>query len=145
MTTVYLAGQPSRYDDNWKEAFNGLAGFRFIDPEVDSDQSSPETFFPDDVRHIRACDYLIANPSDKPSEATWAEIGIFYALNTKEPGEFCAKLIIVWKEVRTPRWSKPFIDKMGYVVSSVQEARERLLSMYLLTRLSKNHPPKVDK
>ena len=49
MTKVYLAGQPSEYD-KWKESFREIKGFEFYDPEIDSDQSSSETFFPQDLK-----------------------------------------------------------------------------------------------
>ncbi len=121
MKQVYLAGQSNEHAENSKEKFKSLGGFKFIDPEVDSDQSSPRTFFPDDLRHIDNSDILVANSGIAPSEAMWTEVGYFYARKTK-PGEICNNLIIIWKDERNPKWSKPFIDMMGHVVLSVDEA-----------------------
>ncbi len=123
---VYLAGQPNEYENDWKELFKKLDGFDFYDWEFDSDQTSPDTFFPDDLNGIKNADILVANPGTKPTEATWIEVGYFYGLNTKSPGDFCDKLIIVWGKDRNPRWSIEFVKKTGYVVNSVQEALEKL-------------------
>jgi hypothetical protein len=72
---------------------------------------------------------MIANPGIAPSEATWMEIGYFYSLNTKCPGDFCNQLIIIWKEKRQPKWSLGFVAKAGIVVSSVEEAILELKKM----------------
>lgn len=108
---VYLAGQPNEYENSWKELFKELDGFDFHDWEFDSDQTSPDTFFPDDLRGIKSADFMVANPGIAPSEATWIEIGYFYALNTKKPGDLCRKPIIIWKDERNPKWSIEFVKK----------------------------------
>jgi len=122
MQKVYLAGQPNQYENNWKEDFKRLDGFDFYDYEFDSNQSSPDTFFPDDLKAIFSADILVAHPGLAPSEATWVEIGIFYKNNVKQAGDFCDKLIIIWKKDRLPRWSIEFVNKTGVVVESVEEA-----------------------
>jgi hypothetical protein len=124
MTKVYLAGQPSEYD-KWKEKFKGIRSFDFYDPEIDSDQSSSETFFPQDLKAVSEADVLIANPGLAPSEGTWIEVGYFLALNTKTPGEKCNRLIIIWNKERV-NWSIEFVKKAGILVSTVEEAIERL-------------------
>ena len=121
---VYLAGQPSEYD-TWKNSFKDIKGFEFYDPEIDSDQSSSETFFPQDLKAVSEADILIANPGLAPSEGTWIEIGYFLALNTKTPGEKCKRLIIIWNKERV-NWSIEFVKKAGVIVSTVQEAIDTL-------------------
>ena len=101
-------------------------GFQFYDWELDSNQTSPDTYFPDDLKGIQASKYMIANPGLAPSEATWIEIGYFLRNNTKEPGDFCNTLIIIWREDRLPKWSIDFVNKSGFVVSTVAEAIEKL-------------------
>lgn len=123
---VYLAGQANEYENNWKEEFKKLKDFAFHDWEFDSDQTSPDTFFPDDLNGIKNADFMVANPGIAPSEGTWIEIGYFYALNTKKPGDFCKKLIIVWNKERKPIWSIEFVKKTGYVVSNIPEAIKKL-------------------
>lgn len=123
---VYLAGQPNEYENDWKELFKKLNDLNFHDWEFDSDQTSPDTFFPDDMNGIKNADIMVANPGISPSEATWIEIGYFYALNTKKPGVFCDKLIIIWKEDRNPKWSIDFVKKTGFIVNSAEEAIEKL-------------------
>ena len=123
---VYLAGQSNEYDHNWRKKFNDLKDFDFYDPNIDSDQSSPETFFPQDLTAIKNSKFMVANPSDKPSEGTWIEIGYFHAQNTKKPGEFCKNLIIIWKKSRKPTWAIEFVKKTGHVVGSVNEAVKQL-------------------
>ena len=125
MKKVYLAGQPNEYENNWKETFKELPGFQFYDWEFHSDQTSPDTFFPDDLKAVNSADILVANPGLVPSEATWIEIGIFYANNVKLPGEFCNNLIIIWKEGRT-NWSIDFVRKTGIIVESIEKAIEEL-------------------
>ena len=49
MKKVYLAGQPNQYDSNWKDEFIKIEEFEFYDPEIDSDQTSSKTFFPQDL------------------------------------------------------------------------------------------------
>jgi len=127
-TKIYLAGQPNEYDNNWKKEFDSVENCDFFDWEIHSDQTSPDTFFPDDLRAVKDSSFLIANPGVSPSEATWIEIGAFYGYNT-EPGKFCNNLIIVWKEERNPKWSIEFVKKAGHVVSTVQEAKEKLLEL----------------
>ena len=122
---VYLAGQPNQYDD-WRTKFKKLEGFDFYDPDIDSDQSFPETFFPQDLAAVKSADILVANPGTKPSEGTWIEIGYFLALNTKSPGETCKNTIIIWPGDREPRWSIEFVKKAGKVVGSVEEAVKEL-------------------
>lgn len=123
---VYLAGQMNEYDNDWKEKFKVMSGFNFHDWEFDSDQTSPDTFFPDDLNGIKWADFMVANPGIAPSEATWAETGYFYSNNVRRPGDFCTKLIIIWKKDRNPKWSIEFIKKMGYVVNSVDLAKKKL-------------------
>jgi hypothetical protein len=124
--TVYLAGQANEYENNWKEELKRLKNFSFYDWEFDSDQTSPNTYFPDDLKAIKNADFMVANPGIASSEGTWIEVGYFYALNTKKPGEFCKKLIIIWKKERKPIWSIDFVKKTGYVVGSVSEAIKKL-------------------
>ena len=121
---VYLAGQPSEYD-TWKNSFKDIKGFEFYDPEIDSDQSSSETFFPQDLKAVSEADILIANPGLAPSEGTWIEIGYFLALNSKTPGEKCKRLIIIWNKERV-NWSIEFVRKAGIIVPTVQEAIDTL-------------------
>lgn len=123
---VYLAGQSNEYEKNWKEKFKKIPGFDFYDWEFDSDQSSPDTYFPEDLTGIKNAKYMVANPGIAPSEGTWIEIGYFYAMNTKKPGDSCNRLIIVWKKDRKPVWSIDFVKKTGYVVSSVPAAIKKL-------------------
>ena len=130
---VYLAGQPNQYD-NWRAEFKALAQFVCYDPDVDSDQSSPETFFPQDLEAIRNADILVANPGLKPSEGTWIEIGYFLALHTVNPGETSKNLIIIWKPEREPRWSIKFVERTGRVVSSVEEAIQESQKLTLIKR-----------
>jgi hypothetical protein len=126
---VYLAGQANEYEDNWKEELKKLDGFEFYDWEFQSDQTSPDTFFPDDLTAVAEADILIANPGIAPSEATWIEIGYFLAKNTSRPGETCKNLIILWKNERQPKWSIEFVKKAGKVVNSVREAIIELLKL----------------
>ena len=121
MKKVYLTGQPNEYENNWKEEFKKISGFEFYDWEFDSDQTSPDTFFPDDLAAVHGADILIANPGIAPSESTWIEVGAFYMKNTK-PGDFCDRIIIIWKEDRNPKWSIEFVKKVGRVVSSIEGA-----------------------
>ena len=125
MKKVYLAGQPDIYD-NWRKSFENLNGFNFYNPDTDSDQSSPDTFFSQDLKAISEADFLVANPGVKPSEGTWIEIGYFLALNTSTPGEQCKNMIIIWKEERVLKWSIEFVKKAGFVVSTVEEAIDKL-------------------
>ena len=123
---VYLAGQANEYENNWKEVFKKLEGFEFYDWEFQSDQSSPDLFFLEDLKAIKKADVLVANPGVAPSEATWIEIGYFLANNTEKPGDTCKKLIIIWKNERLPNWSIEFVKKAGKVVNNIEEAREEL-------------------
>ena len=125
MKKVYLAGQPNEYENNWKEIFKKIPNFQFYDWEFDSDQTSSDTFFPDDLKAVHSADILVANPGLAPSEATWIEIGNFYAKNVKYPGELCNNLIIIWKDGR-PKWSIDFVKKTGVIVESIEEAMEEL-------------------
>lgn len=124
MKKVYLAGQPNEYD-SWRKEFKKLKGFDFYDPDIDSDQSSPDTFFPQDLKAVSKTDYLVANPGTKPSEGTWIEVGYFLALNTRKPGETCKNMIIIWNKERI-NWSIEFVKKAGFVVNSVEQAVEKL-------------------
>lgn len=123
---VYLAGQPNKYENDWKELFKKIKDFKFYDWEFDSDQTSPDTFFPDDLKAVKSSDVMVANPGLASSEGAWIEIGYFHAFNTKKPGDFCNNLIIVWSKDRSPKWSIEFVKKTGHVVSSVEEALEKL-------------------
>ena len=125
MKKVYLAGQPNDYDNNWKELFKVLPGFDFHDWEFDSDQTSSDTYFPDDLNGVKRSDILVANPGMAPSEATWLEIGFFYANNIEKPGDFCKNLIIIWQKGRID-WSIDFVKKAGIVVETFEEALEEL-------------------
>jgi hypothetical protein len=127
---VYLAGQSNEHHTYWKEEVKKLTEFDFYDWEFDSDQSSPTTFFPDDLHGVKECDYMIANPWIAPSEAMWIEVGYFYAHHTKSPGEFCNSLIIIWHEERQPKWSIEFVKQAGHVVSSVDEAIQKLKEIH---------------
>ncbi len=122
MKKLYLAGQSNEHDNNWKEVFKKIAGFEYHDWEIHSDQTSPDTYFPDDLKGIYSSDILIANPGIAPSEAMWIEVGLFYAKNIKNPGERCNNLIIIWKENRNPQWSIEFVKKAGIVVSTFEDA-----------------------
>lgn len=126
---VYLAGQSNEHDNNWKLEFTKLSGFVFYDWEIDSDQTSPQTFFPDDLNGVASSSYLVANPGVAPSEATWIEIGYFLAKNTNSPGEKCNNLIIIWKDERSPKWSIEFVKQAGHVVNTIPEAVEKLLEI----------------
>ncbi len=123
---VYLAGQPNEYANNWKDLFKNTEGFEFYDWEIHSDQASPDTFFPDDMRAVHSVDILIANPGIATSESTWIEIGAFYDNNTDNPGDFCDRIIIIWSEDRNPKWSIEFVKKVGHIVYSTEEALEKL-------------------
>lgn len=129
---VYLAGQPNEYENNWKELFKKIPGFDFYDWEFDSDQTSPERFFPDDLKALDNADILVANPGLAPSESTWMEIGSFYMKNT-DPGHFCERLIIIWKDDRNPKWSIEFVKKAGKVVNTVEEAITELIKLKLIS------------
>ncbi|MFA6270369.1 MAG: hypothetical protein WC657_04135 [Candidatus Paceibacterota bacterium] len=126
---AYLAGQSNEHDNNWKKIFQNINDCDFFDWEIHSDQTSPDTFFPDDLKGIKSSDYMIANPGMAPSEATWIEIGYFYTNNVKNPGDFCNKLIIIWQENRNPKWSIEFVKKAGYIVSSAHEAKEKFCEL----------------
>lgn len=130
MKKVYLAGQWNEHDNNWKKSFMELAEFEFHDPEIHSNQESPDTFFPDDLNGVTSADIMVANPSTKPSEATWIEIGFFYATHTKNIGEKCDDLIIVWREDRLPIWSIEFVKKAGHIVKTTDDAKELLKLNY---------------
>lgn len=129
MKSVYLAGQPNEYADNWKEEFKKIEGFKFYDPEYDSDQSSPDTFYPQDLAAVKNADILVANPGTAPSEATWMEVGYFINSHTKNPGDFCESLIIIWSKEREPRWSIEFVRKAGHLVETLEEAKELLVGI----------------
>lgn len=126
---VYLAGQANEYENDWKEEFKKMEEFQFHDWEFDSDQTSPDTYFPDDLKGIKNADLMVAHPGVVSSEGTWIEIGYFYAQNTKTPGDFCDKLIIIWKPEREPKWSLDFVQKTGWIVSSVEEAKKKLVEL----------------
>ena len=126
MHKVYLAGQSNEHDDGWKELFKTIPNCDFHDWEIHSDQTSPDTYFPDDLRGVKNADILIANPGAAPSEATWIEIGYFYSQKVKTPGDFCDKLIIIWQENRQPKWSIDFVKKTGFVVPSFEKAKAKL-------------------
>lgn len=129
MKKVYLAGQPNEYENNWKEVFKKISGFQFHDWEFDSDQTSPDTFFPDDLKGICSADILVANPGIAPSEATWIEVGAFYTNKIETPGDLCKNLIIIWKETRNPKWSIDFVRKTGIVVDSIEKAIDELVKL----------------
>lgn len=122
MKKVYLAGQSNEYENNWKEDIKKIPDFEFFDWEIHSDQTSPDTYFPDDMRAIFNADILIANPGVVSSEATWIEIGAFYGNNVKKYGDFCKNLIVIWSENRNPKWSIDFVKKTGIVVTSPEKA-----------------------
>ena len=124
MKKVYLAGQPDQYD-SWRKSFENIEGFDFYNPDTDSDQSSPDTFFSQDLKAVSEAEFLVANPGLSPSEGTWIEIGYFLALNTKTPGDQCRNMIIIWNKERL-NWSVEFVKKAGFVVNTVEEAVEKL-------------------
>lgn len=126
---VYLAGPGNQYDP-WRSVIKKISGFKFYDPDTDSDQSSSKMFFPQDLTAIRNSKILIANPGTAPAEGTWIEIGYFHALNTKKPGDFCNNLIIIWNKDRVS-WSIEFIKKTGHVVETVEEAIYKLQELKL--------------
>lgn len=133
MKKVYLAGQSNEHDSNWKEIFKDIPGCDYHDWEIHSDQTSPDTYFPDDMRGVKNADFMVANPGwEAPSEATWIEIGYFYAYHTKNPGDFCNQLIIIWQENRNPKWSMDFVKKSGHVVSTFEEAKQKLCELLML-------------
>ena len=123
---VSLAGQSNEHDNDWKEVFKKIKGFYFYNWEFHSDQTSPDTFYPDNLKALKSSDILIANPGIAPSEATWIEIGYFLANNTSKPGDTCNNLIIIWKDERLPRWPDQFVNKTGKVGNSVSKAIEML-------------------
>jgi len=124
MKRVYLAGLFSEYDV-WKDEVKKAEGFDFFDPEVHSNQSSPDTFFPDDFAAVKLSDILIAYPGSTPCEGTWIEVGYFISNKTERPGDLCKNLIIIWQKDRI-NWSLEFVNKAGIIVSSVDEAIEYL-------------------
>ena len=124
MKKVYLAGQPDQYD-NWRNNFENIQGFDFYNPDTNSDQSSSDTFFPQDLKAVSESNFLIANPGLATSEGTWIEIGYFLALNTKTPGEQCKNMIIIWNKERVD-WSVEFVKKAGFVVNTPEEAVRKL-------------------
>lgn len=129
MKKVYLAGQPDQYD-SWRKNFEDIQGFDFYNPDTDSDQSSPDAFFSQDLKAVSEADFLVANPGLAPSEGTWIEIGYFLALNTKKPGEKCKNMIIIWNNERI-NWSIEFVKRAGFVVSTPDEAVRKLTQLYL--------------
>jgi len=120
MKKVYLAGLFSEYAD-WKSEIKKVEGFEFFDPEIHSNQSSPNTFFPDDLAAVKSSDILIAYPGLAPCEGTWIEVGYFLANSTKRPSDFCRELIIIWQKDRLD-WSMEFVKKAGVIVGSIDEA-----------------------
>ncbi|MCL4384290.1 nucleoside 2-deoxyribosyltransferase [Patescibacteria group bacterium] len=126
---VYLAGQWNAYHEHWKDEIKKTPGFDFFDPEIDADQSSPDTFFPQDLLAVKRADIMLANPGVAPSEGTWIEIGYFLAFHTKAPGDKCLKLIIIWHETRQPRWSVDFVMKAGVIVGTVGMAQKYLATL----------------
>ncbi|MEK7447338.1 MAG: hypothetical protein AAB632_00860 [Patescibacteria group bacterium] len=124
MKKVYLAGRFSEYDD-WKDVVKKVEGFDFFDPEIHSDQSSPDTFYPDDLAAVKSANILIAHPGPAPCEGTWIEIGYFLAQKSKNTGDFCKELIMIWQKDRID-WSKEFVEKTGIVVDSVEDAIKEL-------------------
>ncbi len=129
MKKIYLAGQPNQYANNWKQNFSNNGNFEFYDPEIHSDQSSPDTFFPQDLQAVSDADIMVANPGTGPAEATWIEIGYFLHKNTSNPGDTCKNLIIVWLKEREPKWSIKFVEKAGHVVETVEEAVNKLQTL----------------
>lgn len=122
MKKVYLAGLFSEYA-NWKDEIKKIEGFDFFDPEIHSNQSSPDTFFPDDLAAVKSSDILIAYPGLAPCEGTWIEVGYFLANNTKDME--CKELIIIWQKNRL-NWSMEFVKKAGVIVGSIDEAIDYL-------------------
>ena len=128
MKKVYLAGQWNEYENNWKEEIKKVKGFSYYDPETDSNQSSPDTYYVEDMEAVKEADILIANPGTAPSEAMWVEVGYFLAWHTKNPAESCPSLIIIWKDERK-KWSKDFVDKAGCVTNSLESAIDHLRTL----------------
>jgi hypothetical protein len=121
---IYLAGPWDSYADNWKTKIK-KGGLNYYDPQIDSNQTSSETFFPDDLRAIREADKMVVFPSDIPAEAAWFEMGYFYATHAKD-NEKLDSLIVIWKEDREPRWALKFLKMAGHIVSSIEEANKLL-------------------
>ncbi len=120
MKQVYLAGQFKEYD-KWKNEISKVKDFDFFDPELHSNQSSSETFYPDDLSAVKQADILIASTGTTPCEGTWIEVGYFIATHTKSPGDFCENLIIIWPKERID-WSIEFVRKTGRIVENIEEA-----------------------
>lgn len=118
---AYLAGGWNEYNDNWKDKVKENKTYIYHDPELDSNQESPDTYFKDDVEAIKNADTFIGYASNIPSEAMFAEAGMFYASHVEKLGDFCEKLIIVWPEDRQPDWALPFLKKMGRVVNKLED------------------------
>src|SRR5450432_2094234 len=57
---VYLGGMSNHHDNNWKKLFQGIAGCDFYGWEIDSDQTSADRYFPDDLKGIQDADILVA-------------------------------------------------------------------------------------
>ena len=129
MKKVYFAGQPNQYDNDWKDEFIKIEEFEFYDPEIDSDQTSSKTFFPQDLVAVQNSNILVANPGIATSEATWVEVGYFLATHTKNAGDTCENLIIVWKDKREPKWPIEFIRKTGHLVTTLEEVRSKLKTL----------------
>src|SRR4030042_1166880 len=110
---AYLAGGWNEYCEFWKDKVKKNEVYIYYDPEIDSRQDSPDNYFPDDVEAIRKADVFIGYAGYKPSEAMFAEAGIFYASHVEKMGDFCNNLIIIWPEDRKPDWALPFLKKMG--------------------------------
>lgn len=125
MKKVYLAGLSNEYGNSWKEDVKKVPGFEFHDWEFDSDQTSPDTFFPDDLKAVKEADILVANAGVTPCEGTWIEVGYFLALNTKCPGDSCKNMIIIWDKERID-WSLDFVQKAGIIVGTMEEALKEL-------------------
>ena len=127
MKKVYLAGQFKEYD-NWKEEIKTIDGLDFFDPEFDSDKSTPDTFYPDDLTGVKNSDILIASAGTTPCEGAWIEVGYFIATHTEKPGDFCDNLIIIWPKDRID-WSMEFVRKTGHIVKNNEEAKTLLEEM----------------
>jgi len=56
-------------------------------------------------------------------------LSYFLATHTKNPGDTCENLIIIWKSERLPKWSIEFVKKTGRLVATIEEAEESLLKL----------------
>jgi len=117
---IYLAGPWNIHANFWKTEIK-KGGLNYYDPEIDSNQASSDTLFPDDLKAIRKASKMVVFPSNIPAEAAWFEMGYFYATHAKD-NEKLDSLIVIWKEDREPKWAVKFLKMAGHIVGSVEDA-----------------------